>query len=383
MRQWLVEHAVCPVCRRALTLDPVRFVLFEGTDDRRISEGILRCAACQQDYPIVGAIPRLVPAEQLTAGERAAAEHLARHQGPPEEQLVSPPTEDEIRNELEKIVRAQYTASDSDPAYKRDWLKRQTDYLLQYDPERVKHVRTVEPCLDGPIETVLEVGGGRGGNLSVVMRETGASRGVAIEILESSCKMALLREPQTEVVRADAHALPFADGTFDLVSCAMLLEHLADWRRGLLEMARVARQGYISYSPNGAFPYDHGHLGAPVHAWMPRSLAVSVAYLFNRLRRTGRTRESVQKILETLNLVPRRRLTRFLRRHGVSSWPLFERLMHFALLVDKPYTAPGIKRMLRAYPRLAWLIGRGLTLLGAEPVVSLYFKAGRRGRNHF
>lgn len=48
---------------------------------------------------------------------------------------------------------------------------------------------------------------------------------------------------RVEWVEADAMALPFADGGFDLVSVAFGLRNIADTARGLAEMARVLRPG--------------------------------------------------------------------------------------------------------------------------------------------
>ncbi|HOX55854.1 MAG TPA: class I SAM-dependent methyltransferase [Candidatus Paceibacterota bacterium] len=42
-------------------------------------------------------------------------------------------------------------------------------------------------------------------------------------------------------VRADAQRLPFADGSFDIVTVGYGLRNLADWEIGLAEMQRVAR----------------------------------------------------------------------------------------------------------------------------------------------
>lgn len=42
--------------------------------------------------------------------------------------------------------------------------------------------------------------------------------------------------------RAEAESLPFADGTFDLVTCRLAIHHFADPRRPLREMARVCRR---------------------------------------------------------------------------------------------------------------------------------------------
>jgi demethylmenaquinone methyltransferase/2-methoxy-6-polyprenyl-1,4-benzoquinol methylase len=44
-------------------------------------------------------------------------------------------------------------------------------------------------------------------------------------------------------VRADAQRLPFADGSFDIVTVGYGLRNLASWEAGLAEMRRVARPG--------------------------------------------------------------------------------------------------------------------------------------------
>jgi demethylmenaquinone methyltransferase/2-methoxy-6-polyprenyl-1,4-benzoquinol methylase len=50
-------------------------------------------------------------------------------------------------------------------------------------------------------------------------------------------------EPPIEWCRADAMALPFADGSFSVVSCAFGVRNFQDLARGLEEMHRVLRVG--------------------------------------------------------------------------------------------------------------------------------------------
>lgn len=51
-------------------------------------------------------------------------------------------------------------------------------------------------------------------------------------------------EPRKDgVVKADAYALPFEDGTFDLVMTNHVLEHLADVPKALAEQRRVLKPG--------------------------------------------------------------------------------------------------------------------------------------------
>jgi SAM-dependent methyltransferase len=68
------------------------------------------------------------------------------------------------------------------------------------------------------------------------------------------------RAPQVHAVRAAATALPFAEGSFDLVMCVAVLHHVAaaaDVRATLAEMVRVARPGgaVLVWDHNPRNPY--------------------------------------------------------------------------------------------------------------------------------
>lgn len=52
-----------------------------------------------------------------------------------------------------------------------------------------------------------------------------------------------LKSDRPQFVVADLSRLPFADGSFDCVTCGYVLEHLPDARLGLSELSRVMRSG--------------------------------------------------------------------------------------------------------------------------------------------
>lgn len=52
-----------------------------------------------------------------------------------------------------------------------------------------------------------------------------------------------LKSTRPQFIVADMTRLPFADGSFDCVTCGYVLEHLPDARLGLLEMSRVMQTG--------------------------------------------------------------------------------------------------------------------------------------------
>ena len=86
---------------------------------------------------------------------------------------------------------------------------------------------------------ILDVGCGTGANL-LMLSEYGDAEGVDI----SEDALAFCRERGLEKVRLGAgEKLPYADGTFDLVTALDVVEHMDDDLAGLREMRRVLRPG--------------------------------------------------------------------------------------------------------------------------------------------
>ena len=89
-------------------------------------------------------------------------------------------------------------------------------------------------------ERVLEVGCGEGELAARLASELGAGV-VAIDQSPRMVELALARGVDARV--ADVQALPFEDGSFDVVVAAWMLYHVPDLQRGLSEVARVLRRG--------------------------------------------------------------------------------------------------------------------------------------------
>ncbi len=103
-------------------------------------------------------------------------------------------------------------------------------------------LQDVEPSGEG-----LEIGAGLGGltaqlltlypHFRMVATDTDVERvGMAEQVLSGF-------GPRASVQRADAAALPFPDGRFDLVVSAAMLHHVIEWDKALAEAVRVLRPG--------------------------------------------------------------------------------------------------------------------------------------------
>lgn len=112
--------------------------------------------------------------------------------------------------------------------------------------------RDIEPLLPQRAKRVLELGCGGGGTLAW-LRETGRAQWTAgIELVPEAAAVARTRVDH--VLAGDVNALlpRFEDGSFDLVLCLDLLEHLVDPWQTLRQVSRLIRPGgqLIASLPN-------------------------------------------------------------------------------------------------------------------------------------
>lgn len=95
--------------------------------------------------------------------------------------------------------------------------------------------------------------------------------------------------PPSQFVQANALAMPFADGEFDVVYCNSLIEHLppADREQLAAEVRRVAHRWFVQ-TPNRWFPVEP-HVLLPLFQFLPLAIR-------RRLWRFGASGEDFQDI---------------------------------------------------------------------------------------
>jgi len=119
----------------------------------------------------------------------------------------------------------------------------------------VRYLRSQGLSLSGL--SLLDLGGGFGGYMEAFKAE--GANVVGLDI----------RPPKVDsvaVIAADALRIPAAGGSFDLVVCASLIEHLPDPAALLMEIWRVLKEGgllYLSFPPY--YFITGGHQFSPYH----------------------------------------------------------------------------------------------------------------------
>jgi ubiquinone/menaquinone biosynthesis C-methylase UbiE/uncharacterized protein YbaR (Trm112 family) len=375
MKPETLSILLCPVCRDRLQVTVVKAV----TRNDRLRDGIIQCVGCKQSFPVLNWVPRLLPNHALTVDEHRALEamNLQSDTNPSvveEERLDSA----ELQQQLEERMRKKLYPSDlSDKLRERQ--EEDVDYRLRHNKEKGKFLRTANAYLGYTPSRILDVGGGQGGALATFNQYFNPEMAVLLDIDPDWVEMAWLLDPDTDVIRADATRMPLADGCMDFVFSSATLEHIEDWKSAVHEMVRVGNQGLLCYNPNAGFPYDFGHLDTPLVTWFPKSIALKVAHFFHRLRRTGRTLDSIRAELAATFYIHRRAVVRELTLCGVEVDNAFGEFMKQTVQESYHIRGRRIFSFFRLHPNLLAVFTKALVLIGAEPNVYLFYR--RREKN--
>jgi len=140
---------------------------------------------------------------------------------------------------------------------------------------------------------VLEVGSG----LSPMVTNTDTV--VYSELSSEALRILKGRQSRGSYVAADGMRLPFKTGTFDQTICSEVLEHLADDRKALQELARVMK-------PSGqliiTFPHRKFYFAYDDH-FVKHLRRYELSEMEDRLQAVGLSPVSIQKILGPLEKV--------------------------------------------------------------------------------
>ena len=99
-------------------------------------------------------------------------------------------------------------------------------------------------------ESILDVGAGEGFMLEMFRKNNVAKKIEGIEYMDEAIKLGNKINPKVKIKKGDIYKLPYKAGTFDLIICTEVLEHLENPKKALTELIRVAKKYIILSVPN-------------------------------------------------------------------------------------------------------------------------------------
>jgi SAM-dependent methyltransferase/uncharacterized protein YbaR (Trm112 family) len=216
----LGERLVCPRCRRPL----------KAGDD--VSLACVTPACGLEQFPIVDGTPILLDPDVTRMVPPAAV---------PERPA------DSVVRRVRRALRPAYVAV--------------ATWSINFPQERHAALVADRAARQAPPQLVLVVGAGLGNTVVEALRELPGTEAVSFD----------LRRAEGVDLVADAHAMPLADGSVDVVVVQAVLEHVMDPVRVVAEIERVLRPGGLVYSdtpflqPYHADPTDWQRFTLPGH----------------------------------------------------------------------------------------------------------------------
>lgn len=182
---------------------------------------------------------------------------------------------DDERSRVERV----YAAYDTSAAHGRKWNSERPGnaYLHAERLALQRRVLQEEGLLPLAGKRILDVGCGSGDELARLCAD-GASPTLCfgIDLLSSRVEAARAAHPEMQFACGDARSLPFADGTFDLVSAHVVFSSILD--RGVA--AAVAAEMRRVLAPGGAILWRDQRLPNPLNRNVRAYRAADLARLF-------------------------------------------------------------------------------------------------------
>jgi len=99
---------------------------------------------------------------------------------------------------------------------------------------------------------------------------------IGLDIDQEAVRYARIRSPSSEVefLMGDSMALPFRDGSIDVIVCNHIYEHVPESNRLMDEIHRVLKKdGFCYFAAGNRYVLIEGHYHLPFLSWLPKPLA--------------------------------------------------------------------------------------------------------------
>ncbi|HKS27243.1 MAG TPA: methyltransferase domain-containing protein [Pyrinomonadaceae bacterium] len=282
MRKNLLELIVCPVCAGALSLESFDAQSVSSADETE--SGLLRCA-CGASYPIIGGIPRLLPADLQSMLWEMHPEFYSEHGKHLPEDALPQEVLSKNAGETDKALTKQKETARS---FGYEWQAFSEILPEDYEKNFLWYFERFSPA-DFRGKRVLDAGCGTGRHTYYVSKT--AREVIAMDLSQAIEVAARNNRAHTNAhfVQADIYRPPFRPGTFDFIYSLGVLHHLPEPEKGFRSLLKLLRKGgfmniYLYWNLEGEAAWRRALLGVVTAARrvttrMPHNLLKKVSWL--------------------------------------------------------------------------------------------------------
>jgi len=378
MRLSFIPMLQCPVCRTGEIESPHATVKIRIIDGGKageyIQDGILECRSCGAVFPVINRIATLLPESQMTGPEKEFIAKYDRSAAPRTVDFVPPSPETRLERIRAFLLQYEFYREESYPdAKSRAWIRNSVDYEVNSAVLKDKYIASLSHRLKKSPGAVLDIGGGQGGTLACFKRHFNPACAFLLDMDDRFTPIAQLRDETINVVRGDATHMPFKSKVFDLTISNGCLEHVRNWQAMISEIRRTGVETYLSYIPNGSFPWEIGHLSAPLVPLLPKSLSRRLCRAWHVLLNNKQyTYGLIDHLLNITYFVPSRRFAKECRRLRINATNMFSWYTIEASKTSYHHTYGRVLRFLGRHPLVLRLFTGTAMALHLEPVVHYY-----------
>ncbi len=329
MQLLLLNMLHCPVCKNgeiklkhALTK---MFIPVEKKKQEFIQEGLLECSDCRFLFPVIHDIPTLLPENMMTEQEKGFIKKYDFSRKTKTLAFVPLSSEERLFKMKTFLLQYPFYREETYPDEKsKTWIRNSVDYEIHSAILKDKYVNALSHKLKKPPKTMLDIGGGQGGTLYCFKQHFKPDCAVLLDLDDRFTPIAQLRDETINVIRGDATNMPFKNKAFDLTISNGCLEHVKNWPAMLSEIKRTGMETYLSYIPNGSFPWEIGHLSAPLVTVLPKSIARWICRGWHKvLNNRQYTYELIDHLLNITFFVPSHRFAKECRTLKIEATNMF------------------------------------------------------------
>lgn len=307
MKHSLIPWLCCAQCAGTLSL------VEEQCSEGEVESGLLKCAACQAQFPIIRFIPRFVPLDNYASS---------------------------FGFEWNRFQRTQLDSHSGSPI-SRDRFLRETGWA----PESLAGA------------TVLDVGCGAGRFAEVALSLGAQVFAVDYSEAVDACWRNFRFHPHLHVLQANVYALPFRQERFDYVYCLGVLQSTPDPHKAIVTLpSQLKPGGYLAIDTYPRHWWSRGFhpkywlrliTTRLPHATLFRAIERSVPVLLPLSRAVGRI-PRIGPLLRRLIPVVNYEGIHPLNEQQLHEWAVLDTFDGFSPAHDTPQTAQDLRLALAA-----------------------------------